>query len=99
MNRLRFHLEGTVAKEITVPSNFFKFSPTKDLAPFSLHSPQKPSFKAINYQFIVADIIMLSTPNLQSDQVHLTMLQYYTCMQYTVIHNTQMNLSTVKWAQ
>jgi len=27
---------------------------------------------------------------LQSHQVHLTMLQYYTCMQYTVIHNTKM---------
>ena len=23
----------------------------------------------------------------------------YACIQYTVIHNTQMNLSTVKWAQ
>jgi len=31
---------------------------------------------------------------LQSHQVHLTMLQSYTGMQYTVIH-----LSTVKWAQ
>ena len=29
------------------------------------------------------------------------MLQYYTCMQYTIIHiiHTKMNLSTVKWAQ
>jgi len=27
------------------------------------------------------------------------MLQTYACIQYTVIHNTQMNLSTVKWAQ
>jgi len=40
---------------------------------------------------------------LQSHQVHLTMLQYYTWMQYTVtqkIHTyTKMNLSTVKWAQ
>jgi len=29
------------------------------------------------------------------------MLQYHTCMQYTVRHNTytEMNLSTVKWAQ
>jgi len=39
---------------------------------------------------------------LQSLQVHLTMLQYYTCMQYTVRHNiihTQKNPSTVKWAQ
>jgi len=42
---------------------------------------------------------------LQSHQVHLTMLQYYTCMQYTVIQKihtgtyTKMNLSTVKWAQ
>ena len=36
---------------------------------------------------------------LQSHQVHLTMLQSYACIQYTVIHNTQMNLSTVKWAQ
>jgi len=29
--RLRFRLEGTVATEITAPSNFFKFLPTKDL--------------------------------------------------------------------
>jgi len=36
---------------------------------------------------------------LQSHQVHLTMLQYYTCMQYTVIHVIHMNLSTEKWAQ
>jgi len=36
---------------------------------------------------------------LQSHQVHLTMLQTYACIQYTVIHNTQMNISTVKWAQ
>jgi len=37
---------------------------------------------------------------LQSHQVHLTMLQYYTSMQCTVIHKyTEMNLSTVKWAQ
>jgi len=35
---------------------------------------------------------------LQSHQVHLTVLQTYTCMQYTIIH-TKMNLSTVKWAQ
>ena len=27
------------------------------------------------------------------------MLQTYACMQYTVIHNIKMNLSTVKWAQ
>ena len=36
---------------------------------------------------------------LQSHQVHLTILQTYACMQYSVIHNTKMNLSTVKWAQ
>jgi len=36
---------------------------------------------------------------LQSHQAHLTMLQTYACIQYTVIHNTQMNLNTVKWAQ
>jgi len=36
---------------------------------------------------------------LQSHQVHLTMLQTYAYIQYTVIHNTQMNLCTVKWAQ
>jgi len=40
---------------------------------------------------------------LQSHQVHLTVLQYYTCMQYTVIQKihtyTKMNLSTVKWTQ
>jgi len=39
---------------------------------------------------------------LQSHQVHLTMLQYYTCIQYTVRHKityTKMNLSRVKWAQ
>ena len=34
---------------------------------------------------------------LQSHQVHLTMSQSYTCMQYS--QNTKMNLSTVKWAQ
>jgi len=72
MLRLRFRLDGTVAKditvpsrwnliglcylkkldgivisvatEITVPSNFFKFSPRKDLAPFSIHTPQKTLF-------------------------------------------------------
>jgi len=38
---LRFRQDGTIATEITVPSNFFKFSPTKDLAPFSIHTPQK----------------------------------------------------------
>jgi len=53
---LRFRLDGTLDTEITVPFNFFKFSPTKDLAPFSIHTPQKPSFKPINYQFIVAGI-------------------------------------------
>ena len=31
-------------------------------------------------------------------QVHLTVLQTYGCIQHTVIHNTKMNLSTVKWA-
>ena len=40
---------------------------------------------------------------LHSYHIHLTVLQYYTCMQYTVIHKihtyTKMNLSTVKWAQ
>jgi len=42
-----------------------------------------------------------SGPNdrLQSHQVHLTVLQTYICIQHTVIHNTKMNLSTVKWAQ
>jgi len=30
--------------------------PTKDLAPYSIDSPQKPSFKPINDHFIVADI-------------------------------------------
>jgi len=35
---------------------------------------------------------------LQSHQVHLTVLQTYACKQHTVIHNTKMNLSTVKWA-
>ena len=34
---------------------------------------------------------------LQSHQVHLTMLQYYTCVQNNTY--TKMNLSTVKWAQ
>jgi len=47
--------------------------------------------------------VMVLRIRLQSHQVHLTMLQYYTCMQYTVrhkiIHTTEMNLSTVKWAQ
>ena len=36
---------------------------------------------------------------LQSHQVHLTVLQTYACIQHTVIHNTKMSLSTVKWAQ
>jgi len=40
---------------------------------------------------------------LQSHQVNLTMLQYYTCMQYSDTQKintyTKMNLSTVKWAQ
>jgi len=38
---------------------------------------------------------------LQSHQVHLTMLQSYTCIQYTIIHiiHAKINLSTVKWAQ
>ena len=47
--------------------------------------------------------VMVLRIRLQSHQVHLIMLQYYTCMQYTVmqkIHTyTKMNLSTVKWAQ
>ena len=33
----------------------FHFSPTKDLAPFSIHTPQKSSLKAIYYQFIEKD--------------------------------------------
>jgi len=53
--RLWFRLDGTI--EITVPSNFFKFSPTKDLAPFSIQTPQKTYLKPIHYQFIVAGII------------------------------------------
>jgi len=48
------------------------------------------------------EVVVLRT-RLQSHEVHLTVLQYYTCMQYTVIHamhtDTKMNLSTVKWAQ
>ena len=40
---------------------------------------------------------------LQSHQVHIIVLQYYTCMQYTVIQKihtyTKMNLSTGKWTQ
>jgi len=46
--------------------------------------------------------VMVLMIRLQSHQVHLTELQYYTCMQYTVKYNntyTKMNLSTVKWAQ
>jgi len=33
--------------------------------------------------------------------VHLTVLQTYTCIQYTIIHiiHAKINLSTVKWAQ
>jgi len=30
---------------------FFYFSPTKDLAPFSIYAIQKPSFKLMNHQF------------------------------------------------
>jgi len=41
---LRFRLDGNVAKEITVPFNFFAFSPAKDLAPFYLRTPQKTLF-------------------------------------------------------
>jgi len=46
------------------------------------------------------EVVVLSI-KLQSYQVHLTMLQYHTCMQYTDTNNTytKMNLSTVKWAQ
>ena len=37
---------------------------------------------------------------LQSHQVHLRMLQYYTCMQYTQNNTyTKMNLCTVKWTR
>ena len=38
---------------------------------------------------------------LQSHQVHVTVLQTYTCKQYTIIHiiHAKMNLSTVKWVQ
>ena len=47
--------------------------------------------------------VMVLRIRLQSHQVHLTMLQYYTCMQCTVrhkiIHTQKMNLSRVKWAQ
>jgi len=45
---------------------FFYDSPTKDLAPFSLHTPQKASFKLINDQFIVAGIcwVQLNQPSL-----------------------------------
>jgi len=34
---------------------FFHFSPTKDLAPFSIHGypTKKPSFKPINDQFFI----------------------------------------------
>ena len=37
-------------------SYFFKFMPTKDLAPFLYIPHKKPSFKPINDHFIVADI-------------------------------------------
>jgi len=49
--------------------------------------------------------VMVLRIRLQSHQVHLTMIQYYTGMQYTVktqnnTHYThKMNLSTVKRAQ
>ena len=49
----------------------------------------------------VKEVVVLRI-RLQSQQVHLTMLQYYR-MQYTLIHKihtyTKMNLSRVKWAQ
>jgi len=38
-------LDGTVAKQITFPSNFFTFSQTKDLAHFSLRTPQETLFE------------------------------------------------------
>jgi len=46
--------------------------------------------------------VMVLRIQLQSHQVHLTMLQYYTYMQYSQTQNntyTKINLSTVKWAQ
>jgi len=47
--------------------------------------------------------VVLLRIRLQCHQVHLTMLQYYTCNAiYNQTHNntyTKMNLSTVKWAQ
>jgi len=37
-------------------SLLLSFMPIKDLAPFSIHTQQKPSFKRINERFIVANI-------------------------------------------
>jgi len=63
MNRLLFRLDGFVAKEITVPSKKLHillflsvFAHKRHLAPFSIHTPQKPSFKPINESLIVAGI-------------------------------------------
>jgi len=53
-----------VAMEPSI-SLFLSFMPTKDLAPFSIHTPQKPSSKPINDQFIVAAIcwVQVSQPS------------------------------------
>jgi len=59
-----------VATEPSI-SLFLSFMPTKALAPFSLHTPQKkPSFKPINDQFIVAGIcrVQLNEPTLDFGQ-------------------------------
>jgi len=68
--------DGTVAKEITVPFNFFTFSPAKDLAPFSLRTPQKNplwkrqiiksliSAKSANVVFFAGSAVLCPTRNL-----------------------------------
>jgi len=57
------------------------------------------SNKPTNSVKALKEVVVLRI-GLQSHQVHFTMLQYYTCMQYTIIHiiHAKMNLSTVKWA-
>jgi len=61
-------------------SLFLSFLPTKDLSPFSIHTPQKPSFKLMNDQFIVAGIcwVQLNQPTLDfgstNPAVHLAQI-------------------------
>jgi len=52
----------------------------------------------INSVKALKEVVVL-TIRLQSHQVHLTVLQYYTCIMHVNNTYTKMDLSTVKWAQ